>query len=1744
MGKSNAEYMREYKKRKREEKLQTGGPEPKKIARSSTERSRNRRDCVVNSCLVSAPSTSTSNIVSNIVEFSKAHADFKNKFLNNNFGAICSVCDRLWYESDVRNPPPCSTGILTAEFPQINLETALVCGTCYLSLSKTKIPNLSKSNGFTYPLKPAHLPELDLITERLISPRLPFMTIRRLRHGNGQYGILGQVINVPVSVNNMVNLLPRELDDDYAINVHIKRKQIHKSNYLMGFVKKSVVKSWLEYLVQQELYKYYDVNINESFFSAEELPVVQMDRSELSELVDMEENLIAQQQTLLWNEEMYLRIAPGENSLPKCILFDEHCEELSFPSIYLGQFRAFKEQIRVTPFMMATSELRRADRRGVSPTHLLYMAMKIMRIRTRDSLQVAFKFVGRDNTLTRAQIQSEDYIHGCIENNLAFLRHIPNSTYYWATRKRDLFAMIRQLGKPTFFLTMSANEIGWPKLIKLLYKLKNNGAEIDADAFHQLHYITKATLVNEDPVTCAIHFNKLVDTIIGILQSKCFSPFGVNYVSHFFKRIEFQHRGSPHAHILLWLKDSPRDALGSDMPAAINLINRLISVSQENASGHVKLQHHKHTFTCYKRMSNAAGQKCRFEAPFMPSRSTVILVPMATSDTRRNNLAKLYNQLWKALEENDYIDIDHFFKDHNINSNEFYLDVLRAGITRPKVFLKRNTTEKWINPFNPFILNCLGSNTDIQFIIEEYSCAAYVVEYVNKTNRGISNLQRKIITTMNEHPEFDFVEITRKLSIDMLNAVEITSQEAAWYLLRLPMSLSSVAVLYLPTVWPIERQRLKKTIDQMEKEEIDDDSTDVWKTNLFEKYEKRPVELEDLSLARAAANYTVVNTTWKRRQVGPRIIRYRNYDMAAEVDEYKREMVTLYLPFRNEELEILAEKKFLRLYEENEAIILQHRKEFESDLDIGKTIEICRQMCIANEELDLLSTRVAEADPFADFDLAANAEINSDIRLALLNRLGPIVKKRQNLMLKEDFNNLMRLANIRQKGLIMHVISTLLDKTNVEPLQIFFTGPAGCGKTFVIKLLMEIYNRFNETDGYCNAYLTCASTGKAAVAIDGLTVHTALKISIGKNLPLSNEVVQQYRTLFKYVRCIIIDEISMMSAELLHQVDARLKQITGDFVHNFGGKDIFLIGDLRQLPPVRATPIFQQIKASVVGPTLWRGFKFYELDQVMRQSNAQFSCVLTKIGNGEKLEPVEQNLVQTRFFTKARADELCPNGVRLFLRNRDVNAYNQYVLNAAPDKIVSISNDGFTGYHSTEQLSFVRQKLHKMELIDTGGLPYELILVIGQPYLITTNIDVADGLSNGTYGHLKFVERIENITENDNSNIGDVKRIWIKFSGNPRIGQNARKLAAKYMQNKNIPGELVPIARRTSSIYLNNNRTIVAKRNHFPLTPACAMTIHKSQGGTFDVIVYTYEKGHAQQLVYVALSRVTSIEGLFIVSPTDEHVFYHGLKNAVSTISLRNEFLRLTTNSLRTCQENIYDFINNKISFFTFNCQSLRAHCNDFSDEITQNCTLLMLSETWLDDNEQIDIPNFYCCVQFKRPQKRAAGVAIYKHRTSSQVVTPIMDVTYRQATGLGVELQDIGDICAAVCELPNSRTFLSVVVYISPNQPVPKIIDFIQFVLLPFTESGSALLKKDYHLRPMILSGDFNINFNMPTAEPLITFLKDTFQLEMNSKRDVSTTLSGTVIDAVFQRFLSDLESQIYISYFSFHKPIVSILP
>ncbi|GFT36841.1 uncharacterized protein TNCV_174541 [Trichonephila clavipes] len=107
---------------------------------------------------------------------------------------------------------------------------------------------------------------------------------------------------------------------------------------------------------------------------------------------------------------------------------------------------------------------------------------------------------------------------------------------------------------------------------------------------------------------------------------------------------------------------------------------------------------------------------------------------------------------------------------------------------------------------------------------------------------------------------------------------------------------------------------------------------------------------------------------------------------------------------------------------------------------------------------------------------------------------------------------------------------------------------------------------------------------------------------------------------------------------------------------------------------------------------------------------------------------------------------------------------------------------------------------------------------------------------------------------------GLVKTIWLQFPDLPQIGGKIRRKAVGYAAEINASRITVRIVLRSSNIPLNNNKTIFIKRVRVPLVCACATTIHKSQGNTYSEIVYEYDRRQSQSLLYVALSRVTSIE--------------------------------------------------------------------------------------------------------------------------------------------------------------------------------------------------------------------------------------------------------------------------------------------
>ncbi|GFX47031.1 ATP-dependent DNA helicase [Trichonephila clavipes] len=179
--------------------------------------------------------------------------------------------------------------------------------------------------------------------------------------------------------------------------------------------------------------------------------------------------------------------------------------------------------------------------------------------------------------------------------------------------------------------------------------------------------------------------------------------------------------------------------------------------------------------------------------------------------------------------------------------------------------------------------------------------------------------------------------------------------------------------------------------------------------------------------------------------------------------------------------------------------------------------------------------------------------------------------------------------------------------------------------------------------------------------------------------------------------------------------------------------------------------------------------------------------------------------------------------------------------------------------------------------------------------------------------------------------------------------------------------------------------------------------------------------------------------------------------------------------------------------------RSPQAHAVDLQDSVITNSNILVLSETWLDNESEISIPNFNCIVKYKQPNTRAGGVAIYQNSIDVvNIITPSMDCSVSLSDIYGTIQSSVEDLCLAECVIDNGQKIIIVAAYITPNKNLDDIIELLHRSLLPYTSGGSALLNKNYDKIPMILREDFNVNFALDKTQQLIEFLKDNFALSL----------------------------------------------
>ena len=194
-----------------------------------------------------------------------------------------------------------------------------------------------------------------------------------------------------------------------------------------------------------------------------------------------------------------------------------------------------------------------------------------------------------------------------------------------------------------------------------------------------------------------------------------------------------------------------------------------------------------------------------------------------------------------------------------------------------------------------------------------------------------------------------------------------------------------------------------------------------------------------------------------------------------------------------------------------------------------------------------------------------------------------------------------------------------------KPPLIIAHRSAGIGKTYLINALSVWIHKINQKEGLhpLQPYvLLLAPTGVAANNIGGTTIHTGLDFKIGKKyLPLSSESLQTMRKLMEKVKVLIIDELSMMSADQFYNVNRRMQSIM-DSDDLFGGVAVVLLGDILQLPPIRGQAVFlepnseQNLSMYNSEDNLWNNLEVVVLECNFRQGKNEFTEVLNKVRVG------------------------------------------------------------------------------------------------------------------------------------------------------------------------------------------------------------------------------------------------------------------------------------------------------------------------------------------------------------------------------------------------------------------------------------------------------------------------------------------------------------------------------------------------
>ena len=398
---------------------------------------------------------------------------------------------------------------------------------------------------------------------------------------------------------------------------------------------------------------------------------------------------------------------------------------------------------------------------------------------------------------------------------------------------------------------------------------------------------------------------------------------------------------------------------------------------------------------------------------------------------------------------------------------------------------------------------------------------------------------------------------------------------------------------------------------------------------------------------------------------------------------------------------------------------------------------------------------------------------------------------------------------------------------------VFLTGRAGTGKTTFLKYIAQTISK---------RFVILAPTGVAAINAGGTTIHSFFQLPLCPYLPDVKELITEYQTPDRYrslrkerikiirtLDLLIIDEISMVRADILDAVDMTLRRYRRNDLP-FGGVQLLMIGDIHQLSPVVKDTERQYISQVYPSPYFFHSkaigkmdYITIELQKVHRQKDADFIEVLNAVRDN-RITPQVLERLNSRVGVQQTLDEV----IRLTTHNAQADQINTAELMALPSKPAV--------FEAKIEGDFPE-----------NNYPADLFLSLkeGAKVMFIRN-DSQAGYYNGKMGTVMEISSNGNVlVEAFDGGLVEVE---------PAVWENIQYEIDQQTQ------EIVPV--------------VVGKFRQLPLRVAWAVTIHKSQGLTFNNVIIDAGAAFAFGQVYVALSRCRTLEGITLQTPISASALY------------------------------------------------------------------------------------------------------------------------------------------------------------------------------------------------------------------------------------------------------------------------------